>query len=51
MKYEKPTVVDYGSIANHTFLGAIGGTPPKDTRMCTKDNHGDESCPAAGPTP
>jgi hypothetical protein len=23
-----------------------GGTPRKDTRLCTKDNHGDESCPS-----
>ena len=51
MKYEKPTVVDYGSIASHTFMRGMGGTPPKDTMVCTKDNAMDESCPAAGPTP
>jgi hypothetical protein len=43
--YEKPVVIDYGSIADHTFLGA-SGTPGKDTRMCTKDKFGDESCPS-----
>jgi len=44
MTYEKPVVVDFGSIADHTFV--TGGTPRKDTRTCTKDNHGDESCPS-----
>jgi hypothetical protein len=43
MQYEKPTIVDLGSIAQHTFV--TGGTPQKDSRVCTKDNHGDESCP------
>jgi hypothetical protein len=43
MTYERPIVVDFGSIADHTFV--TGGTPRKDTRLCTKDNHGDESCP------
>ena len=43
MEYQKPTVVDFGSIADHSFV--TGGTPRKDTRLCTKDNHGDESCP------
>jgi hypothetical protein len=44
MTYEKPLVVDFGSIADHTFV--MTGTPRKDTRACTKDNHGDESCPS-----
>jgi len=44
MIYEKPVVVDFGSIADHTF--AATGTPRKDTRLCTKDTHGDESCPS-----
>lgn len=43
MHYEKPTIVDLGSIAQHTFV--TGGTPQKDSTLCTKDNHGDESCP------
>jgi hypothetical protein len=44
MTYEKPVVVDFGSNADHTFV--TGGPPRKDTRLCTKDNHGDESCPS-----
>lgn len=47
MEYEKPVIVDLGSIAQHTFGGTNPGgqTPGKDTRACTKDNFGDESCP------
>jgi hypothetical protein len=43
MMWQTPTVVDYGSIGQHTF--AAPAVPPKDTQMCTKDKHGDESCP------
>lgn len=43
MRYETPTITDYGNIGEHTFVQ--GGTPRKDTRTCTKDTHGDESCP------
>lgn len=42
MKYERPVVIDHGSIAEHTFTRAGGGesdgscqgraTPPKDNR-------------------
>jgi hypothetical protein len=48
VNYEKPTIVDLGSIARHTFGGTnpAGQTPRKDTRLCTKDNAGDESCPS-----
>jgi len=48
VNYEKPTIVDLGSIAQHTFGGANPGgqTPRKDTRLCTKDNMSDESCPS-----
>jgi hypothetical protein len=46
--YEKPVITDLGSIADHTFGGANpgGNTPRKDTRLCEKDNMGDESCPS-----
>jgi hypothetical protein len=43
MQYEKPLIVDYGSIGEHTFAGP--GPPRKDTRLCTKDNFQEESCP------
>jgi hypothetical protein len=43
MQYSKPEVVDYGPIGQHTF--AAPAVPPKDTVTCTKDTHGDESCP------
>jgi hypothetical protein len=42
--YERPVIVDLGSIVEHTFVS--GGTPRKDTKACTKDNFGDESCPS-----
>lgn len=47
MVYEKPTIVDLGSIAQHTFGGTnpAGQTVGKDTRTCTKDMATDESCP------
>jgi hypothetical protein len=44
MVYEKPQVADYGSIADHTFI--TGGTPHKDTKICTPDKFGDQSCPS-----
>lgn len=49
MIYERPTIIDYGSIGAHTFERATGGTPKKDTdTSCTTDNHGDFSCPSGG---
>jgi hypothetical protein len=56
MKYEKPVVVDFGSIAEHTFTrceGATGGAgaPPKDEIICGHDNHGECSCNDTGLTP
>lgn len=52
MVYETPDIQDFGSIAEHTFLRAVGGTPPKDTdQSCTTDNHGDFSCPSGGVSP
>jgi hypothetical protein len=44
MSYERPVITDLGSIVEHTFV--TGGTPQKDNIMCTKDTHGDESCPS-----
>jgi hypothetical protein len=48
MEYEKPMIVDLGSIARHTFGGTNpgGNTVGKDSIMCTKDNATDESCPS-----
>ena len=45
--YEKPDVRDFGSLSDHTFGGTNPGgeSPRKDTRLCTKDNFLDESCP------
>ena len=43
MKYERPDIRDFGSLADHTFSGA--DAPRKDTRICTKDKFGEESCP------
>ena len=54
MKYEAPRVKDLGSIAEHTFTNAGGGTytgpgnsqavPPKDSTECHLDNFGEWSC-------
>ena len=49
MRYSKPKVTDYGPITAHTFSGM--NPPGKDTRMCTKDTHGEESCPNGAPSP
>jgi hypothetical protein len=55
MTYEAPRVIDYGSIAEHTFTrceGATGSdTPPKDFMICDHDNHGECSCANTGLTP
>jgi hypothetical protein len=56
VRYEKPKVTDYGSIAEHTFTRcdtATGGSgaPPKDYIICGHDNHGECSCPETGLTP
>lgn len=58
MKYETPTVMDHGSIAEHTFTRAGGGSndpdmcqgaanPPKDWRECKLDCFGEYSCPSS----
>jgi len=56
VRYEAPTVVDFGSIADHTFTRcatAVGlpGSPPKDTMLCKHDNIGECSCTDTGLTP
>lgn len=43
MRWETPTIRDYGTIGKHTFSGQE--PPGKDTRACTKDKFGEESCP------
>lgn len=45
MRYEKPEIVDYGSIADHTFT-RCGGIGPKlgDFRSCELDNFQECSC-------
>jgi hypothetical protein len=45
MTYEKPEIVDYGSIADHTFT-RCGGVGPKvgDFRTCELDKFGECSC-------
>jgi hypothetical protein len=44
MKWERPVVRDFVSIRAHTFTAATA-PPGKDTRVCTKDTHNEESCP------
>lgn len=56
MRYETPKVIDYGSIAEHTFTrceGATGGSdaPPKDIMVCEHDKFGECSCGETGLTP
>ncbi len=53
MRYNAPLVVDYGSIAEHTFTRCPGGTggegdPPKDYQMCEHDKFGECSCGGTG---
>lgn len=54
MDYERPDVIDHGSIADHTFTRAGGGTndpsqcqgratPPKDFRVAKLDCFGEYS--------
>lgn len=56
MHYTAPLVVDYGSIADHTFTrcsDATGGgdDPPKDYQICEHDKFGECSCGHTGLTP
>ena len=46
MKYEKPTITDYGSIARHTFTRCpsgdpVAGAPPKDWQDFPTDKFGE----------
>lgn len=46
MKYEKPTIRDHGSIAQHTFTrclsgSPVGGAPPKDFQDFPLDKFGE----------
>lgn len=50
MRYSKPVVTDYGSITAHTFT-ALTAPPGKDSILCTKDTHNEESCPDGGAGP
>jgi hypothetical protein len=42
MEYEKPTIVDFGSIAESTFTVKI--LLGKDSRLCTIDKFLGDSC-------
>ena len=53
MRYNAPLVVDYGSIADHTFTTCPGGTgnsdaPGKDWQVCEHDKFGECSCSGTG---
>ena len=52
MRYNAPLVVDYGSIAEHTFTRCPGGNSeadmPKDYQVCEHDKFGECSCGATG---
>jgi hypothetical protein len=56
MRYEIPAVIDFGSIAEHTFTrcdtasGGVGA-PPKDWMTCEHDKFGECSCGSTGLTP
>jgi hypothetical protein len=47
MAYEKPTVTDFGSIADHTFQTPGKGTKSTDSTFET-DKYAEFSHPAAG---
>ena len=50
MKYAAPAVVDYGSIADHTFIhtNSQGHTVHKDHIHCETDKFGEYSCGGHG---
>lgn len=52
MRYNAPLVVDYGSIAEHTFTRCPGGNSeadmPKDYQVCEHDKFGECSCSGTG---
>jgi hypothetical protein len=45
--YERPLIVDYGSIVEHTFSRCPPeGGPPKDFNPCPPDKFEECSCPS-----
>jgi hypothetical protein len=50
VKYAAPVVVDYGSIADHTFIhtNSQGHTVHKDHIHCETDKFGEYSCGGHG---
>lgn len=48
MKYETPVIVDYGSIADHTYL-TPGGEVKKCASDCHTDNFDEQSANAGTP--
>jgi hypothetical protein len=45
--YKAPSIVDYGSIGDHTFTRcppAVEGAPPKDFTQCPEDKFEECSC-------
>jgi hypothetical protein len=51
---ERPLIVDYGSIAEHTFTRcppADPGAPPKDFTVCPEDKFDECSCPSVTISP
>jgi hypothetical protein len=50
MRYEAPTVVDLGSIADHTFTHTNPRGKPvhKDHNVCETDKFGEYSCTHGG---
>jgi hypothetical protein len=49
LTYEPPQIVDFGSIADHTFVKATSGPcgqqlPPKDMQPCRMDKFCEWTC-------
>lgn len=44
VRYEKPVVIDYGSISEHTFTRCGGDEHPKDWQTCALDKFDECSC-------
>ena len=52
--YKAPSIVDYGSIGDHTFTRcppAVEGAPPKDLTQCPEDKFEECSCPSVTVSP
>ena len=50
MRYETPTVTDFGSVAAHTFVhtNSQGHVTHKDHIVCETDKFGEYSCGSGG---